>query len=106
MITRISSALVPQSQFGKYLEYVEKSVVPAYEVAAGLISVCLLRRTVVGYIELLTLSLWQSDEALTAFLESQPGPIGLRSDYGAIHMEPHAYEQVVCRDGKRAAKDG
>jgi hypothetical protein len=54
----------------------------------------------------MTLSLWQSDEALTGFLQTQPEPIDHQSDFGVIQMAPHAYELVERRDGMRAAKDG
>jgi heme-degrading monooxygenase HmoA len=100
VIVRVSSIAVPESNLDKYLEHVKENELPGYEVAPGLISVWLLRRPFVAYVEVMILSLWQSDEALTGFIESQTEPIGLRSDYGVIHMEPHAYELVVSREGR------
>ena len=106
MIVRVSSIAVPASKLDRYLEHVEENELPTYETAPGLISVWLLQRPFVAYVEVMTLSLWQSGEALTGFIESQPEPIDLPNDYGVIHMEPHAYELVVRRDGKGAARDG
>lgn len=100
MIVRVSSAIVSETQVGIYLEYVGSSVMPAYETAVGLISVSLSRRQVVGYVEFLTLSIWQSDEALKRFVEAQPSATGVRSDGGVIYVEPRAYELVVSREGK------
>ena len=68
MILRISSAIVSENQVGTYLEHVGKNVMPAYQTAVGLISVSLLRRQVVGIVEFLFLSIWQSNEALKRFL--------------------------------------
>jgi hypothetical protein len=51
---------------------VQENEIPSYESAAGLISV--LPRPFVAYVEVMALSLWQSDEELTGFIESQPDP--------------------------------
>ena len=100
MIMRVSSAIVSETQVGTYLDYVGTSVMPAYEAAVGLISVSISRRQVVAYVEFLTLSIWQSDEALKRFLEGQPAATGVTSDRGIIYVEPRAYELVVSREGK------
>ena len=78
MILRISSAIVSENQVGTYLEHVGKNVMPAYQTAVGLISVSLLRRQVVGIVEFLFLSIWQSNEALKRFLVPK-APAGCRS---------------------------
>jgi heme-degrading monooxygenase HmoA len=100
MIVRVSSAIVSETQVGIYLEYAESSVMPAYETAEGLIWVFLSRRQVVGYVEFLIISIWQSGEAWKRFLEGQPATTGIRSDGGAIYVEPRAYELVVSREGR------
>ena len=51
MIVRISSAIVPHAMFDSYLSHVQTSTIPAYEAAAGLISVSVFQRLVVGYVE-------------------------------------------------------
>lgn len=101
MIVRISSAIVPHSMFDRYLSYVQTSTMPVYEAAAGLISVSVFQRFVVGYVELLTLTTWQSEQALTRFLDASPATNNDRSNYGVIPMEPHVYELLVSRQGTR-----
>ncbi len=101
MIARISSAIVPHSTFDRYLDQVHTSTIPVYEAAPGLISVSVFQRLVVGYVELLTITMWQSEQALTRFLEDSLATNNDRNDYGVIHMEPHVYELVVSRQGTR-----
>ena len=69
MIVRISSAIVPHSMFDGYLEYVHTSTIPVYEASRRTNFSFLFQRPVVGYVELLTLTMWQSEQALTRFLE-------------------------------------
>jgi heme-degrading monooxygenase HmoA len=87
--------------FDRYLSHVQTSAIPVYEAATGLISVSVFQRLVVGYVELLTLTMWQSEQALTRFLDDSPATDNDRSDYGVIHMEPHVYELVASRQGTR-----
>ncbi len=99
MIVHVSSVIVPHPQVSAYLEYVQMSSIPAYENAAGLVSVSLLQRPFVAYVELLTLSLWESEYALSQFDEVQSTTDGVRSQHGIIHFEPHTYQLVVSRRG-------
>ena len=87
--------------FDRYLSHVHTSTIPVYETAAGLISVSVFQRLVVGYVELLTFTMWESQQALTRFLEDTPATNNDRNDYGIIHMEPHVYELVASRQGTR-----
>ncbi len=48
-----------------------------YESAAGLVSVWLLRRPFVPYVEVMTVSVWESEQALHQFIKSQ-APCRLR----------------------------
>jgi hypothetical protein len=98
---RISSAVVPHSILDRYLDHVRTSIIPVYESAADLISLSVFQRPVVGYVELLTLTMWQSDQALTRFLEDNLATDSDRSSYGVIHMEPQAFELVESRQGTR-----
>jgi heme-degrading monooxygenase HmoA len=101
VIARISSAIVPHSLFDKYSAYLHASAIPIYEIAEGLVSVSVFQRPVVGYVELLTFTVWQSEAALTRFLEDRPATNNERNDYGVIHTEPHVYELVASRQGAR-----
>jgi heme-degrading monooxygenase HmoA len=92
--------------FDRYLSHVHTSTIPVYEAATGLISVSVFQRLVVGYVELLTLTMWQSEQALTRFLEGRLATNNDRSDFGVIDMEPHLYELVASRQGTRQIAEG
>ena len=100
MTVYFASVIVPQPQASEYLEYLETSAIPTYESAAGLISVYLLQRSFVAYTELLTFTIWESDQALRQFVESQPLRGAFTSQRGVIQFEPRAYQLVVSRRGK------
>jgi heme-degrading monooxygenase HmoA len=105
MIVKISSAIMPQSLFDPYLNRVQATTIPTYKAATGLISVSVFRRLVSGYVELLTLTVWQSEQALTRFLQSCPPIKKFSNDNGVIHLEPHVYELVASGKGiPRAAE--
>jgi len=77
---RISVAVVAESNLNPYLEHVQTSEIPKYEAAEGLVSFCVLKRPFVAYGELLIISFWQSEQALTRFLETQtPTPAATES---------------------------
>lgn len=106
MIVHLSSVIVPHAQVSTYLEYVQMSSIPIYENAAGLVSVSLLQRPFVAYVELLTLSIWESEYALSQFVEVQSTTDGAKTQHGIIHFEPHTYQLVVSRrGGSRCADD-
>jgi len=70
-------------------------VVPQYQNSPGLVSVSLLQRLVVGYVEVLILSIWRSQEALDRFTAHDSSGEDIRTRFGAIPMEPHSYEVVA-----------
>ena len=105
MIVHFASVVVPQLQASKYLEYLETSAIPTYESATGLISVYLLQRSFVAYTEVLTFTVWESDQALHQFVESQPLKGAFTSQWGVIQCEPRAYQLVASRRGKSGSAD-
>jgi heme-degrading monooxygenase HmoA len=72
-----------------------------YESAAGLVSVWLLRRPYVAYVEVMTVSLWKSTQALHQFMKSQVSEYRGGVDYGAVRMEARTYELATLLEGKR-----
>lgn len=104
MIVRISSAFVPVSEFTSYLEYLHGSEIPSYEAAPGLISVWLLQRSLAAYVELMTISSWQSEEAMKLFVETQLPGDRAKNEY-VIQFEAHTYQTVPNRDGKMQGAD-
>jgi hypothetical protein len=82
-----------------YLNSVQATTIPTYEAAEGLISVSIFRRVVSGYVELLTFTVWQSEQGLTRFLENCPPAEKLSSDNGVIHMGARVYELVTSGQG-------
>ena len=95
MLARTSCAIVPSHKFPEFLSYVQNSVLPHYQNSQGLISVSLLQRPVVGYVEVLILSIWRSQEALDGFAGNELLVEEIRTRFGAIPMEPRSYEIVA-----------
>ena len=96
--------IVPAPSLSRCLKHIEQFVIPRYEAAPGLISIWLMQRPFVAYVELATLSMWQSEQDMTRFLESQAMPF-CPGD-GVIQLEPHAFEIVLSHPGKPADAGG
>jgi hypothetical protein len=105
LIVQISSVAVPQTELTSYLDYVRSSEIPDYESAPGLHSVSLLRRECVGYVEVMTISVWNFEKALGRFMETQSIPEHVRTHDGVIQLEKRAYELVFSCEGKLANAD-
>ena len=100
MIVQIASTVVPEPNLNAYLDAQTRELAD-YESAAGLVSVWLLRRQFVAYIEVMTVSLWESALALHQFTKSQVAEYRGGVDYGAVRMEARTYELATLREGKR-----
>lgn len=61
-----------QSHTEPYLKRLLEAVIPAYEAAPGLLTVAVLRRSLVGYEEIATVTTWESEEHMQRFCESSP----------------------------------
>ena len=72
VIVQISSIAIAKSEIGEHLRRLQRDVIPAYEAALGIVSIQLLRRSLVAYDELLTISVWESEDVLVRFLETLP----------------------------------
>jgi heme-degrading monooxygenase HmoA len=99
VIVRISSAIVPSPGFDEYLEDL-RTALPVYEAAAGLLWVAFLQRPFVAYVEVVTLSVWKSEQAMARFIGSTPTKNNPASPTGVIELNTHAYELLVSTDGK------
>jgi heme-degrading monooxygenase HmoA len=100
VIAHIASAVVPESRLNVYEEQLRESEAPAYAGAPGLISVRWLHRRFVAYVELMTISTWQTEEALKLFLDSQPTLEDIRKNQGVIQLERRTYEIFMSLKGK------
>ena len=100
MLARTSCTIVSNPNFPDFLSYLQNSVLPQYQNSPGLVSVSLLQRLVVGYVELLILSVWRSKEALDGFIANDSSGEDIRTRFGAIPMEPHSYEVVTSEVGR------
>jgi heme-degrading monooxygenase HmoA len=96
---KISSAIVPQSQAKDYLAYLQTTILPRYRSAPGLVSVQLLRRPVVAYVEVLTLSTWQTEDSLKGFAEIEPAIDRRGFGYGTILLDARIYEVAGSEKG-------
>ena len=65
----------------------------------------MLQRPFVAYVELLTISFWQSEQVLPRFLEGQ-SPADEIGSCGAIQLEARNYTVLISGEGKpQAAED-
>ena len=100
----MSATIVPHSKCEIYLASLQSNAIPAYEAADGLISVALLQRPFGGYVEVLMLSLWVSEDSVARFLQCKPEVDGVKTE-GAIRVEPHVYEFILSHRGKSRGPD-
>ncbi len=105
VIVRISSAIVPEPMASSYLEYMQNCEIPCYEVANGLIGVSVLQKPFVAYVELMTVSVWRSEEALKRFVRDQLHADRAEAGGGAIELSERIYEVVLARPGKLRVAD-
>ena len=61
-----------QSHVKTHLKRLLEGVIPAYQAAPGLSALKVLRRSLVGYDEIATVTTWQSEEHMQRFFESSP----------------------------------
>jgi hypothetical protein len=98
VIVRISSTTLLEASLNAYVEHVERNEIPSYVAASGLVSVWLLQRRFVACVEVMTLSLWRSEEALTQFVEKRP-PLDSAQVETSWHSvgTPRLYNLVMSR---------
>ena len=97
MNVRIASRFVLEDKASVYWEYLHDAIVPRYEVADGLLSVFVLKRQVIAYVELDILSFWESEPAMVRFVLAEELGIGPGSEHGAIHLEVRTYTAALVR---------
>src|SRR5215467_13387739 len=64
MIARVCSGFIIYDRIEEFLVILRDEILPAYTSADGILSVLVLRRTLVGYHEVMVLSLWESRQAV------------------------------------------
>lgn len=94
MIVRLSSAFVPRL-FDVCQEELREWAVSDYKGAHGLDLVLLFQRELVGYVELVTVSIWQEEEAMTRFFNRNQHT-KWNSDNGTIEKGPRSYELIIA----------
>jgi len=81
-----------QSHVDGYLKRMLTNVMPEYQGAEGLLTVMILRRSLVGYEEITTITTWHSREYMQSFFESK---VGTTSNAVLIQREPaHDFDVV------------
>ena len=91
--------MVPQTRSAPHLEHVRCILLRTYETAEGLVAVWISKREVVAYVEVLTISVWQSEGALRRFIQDN-GPVATE-DQGVISLEPHTFELLYSLPADR-----
>lgn len=100
MIVHISSIAIPDTTVNDYLEYVHRNLIPRYEAALGLASVHLLQRQLLAYVEVITISVWDSDAALKNFFRDCPVD-DVQNQSAGIEFEPRTYVLLTSRQGQQ-----
>ena len=103
MIVQVSSIVVPQSMVSVQIENMRSRTIPAYQAAEGFVSLCLLQRPFVAHVELLMISVWESEPALDRFTASQLPVDSAERDHDVIRVGSRTYELLVS--GESNAQD-
>jgi len=98
VIIKISTAIVPESKIASYLKYLECKEIPTLETVEGLVSVSLLRRDCVAYVELMTLTLWSCEPQALESIDSIADQV--KKEYGVVDLRTRNFEVVLSREGK------
>jgi hypothetical protein len=94
MIVRICSDVVAKDKVESYVDDLRRSVIPLYSDATGLVSLSMLRRQLVAYGEVVTMSTWESCDAMGEFLLNKlPSAASL---YTVFRREALTYELLSC----------
>ena len=73
-----------------------KNLVPRYTGSPGLNSIQVLEREFVAYAEITTISSWDSEDAMKAFLESEPFDRA-SIEFAGIEFEPRIYQVLMSQ---------
>ena len=92
---QVSSVVVPQSMVSVQVEDMRSRTIPTYQAAEGFVSLCLLQRPFVAYVELLMISIWESEAALNRFTARQFPVDGAKRDRAIIQLSLRTYEFLV-----------
>ena len=87
MIARVCSEFVISDHIEDFLAKLRVEVLPAYTSADGILSVLVLRRALVGYNEVMVLSLWESKEAVFKFAGRRSVEAEFIKELGVIEKE-------------------
>lgn len=97
-IVRIASVFVPQSHGDFYLQHLLDTAVPAYQAAPGLLAILVLKRSLVAYDEITTITTWRSTEHMRNCCESSA--VTTTSAALLEREPPHVYQVIF--DASRA----
>jgi hypothetical protein len=98
-VAQVTSVFVPQSHVDTYLERLLEIAMPMYKATTSVSAIMVLRRSLVAYEEVITITTWQSIEKMKGFQtdfpikELVPGAVLIQRE------PPHLYQVVVdaCR---------
>jgi hypothetical protein len=94
---RITASIVLETNSTAYRDLLQRVVVPRYEVADGVLSVFVVTRYLVAYVELDILSFWDSEQAMAQFASAEALTTGVGSDLGVIHLDERTYTVAWAR---------
>lgn len=109
MIARLCSAFVIADRIQDFLAKLQREVLPSYTSADGILSVLVLQRALIGYNEVMILSIWKSSEAAIQFAHQQPAPTrftkDFAKDFGIIPKEIVNFDLVSTWASEQSSRD-
>lgn len=92
MIARVCSAFVISDRIEEFVALLRNEIMPVYTSTDGILSVIVLQRKLAGYIEIMILSIWESNDAVVEFAGRQSLNTGSLSELGVIQKEIANFE--------------
>lgn len=105
MIARVCSSFVIADRIQDFLANLQREILPAYTSANGILSVLVLQRALIGYNEVMILSIWASSEAAIQFASQQPTPTRFTKDFGIIPKENLNFDLVSTWPSEQSSQD-
>jgi hypothetical protein len=93
MIARVCSEFVIWDRVEEFFAKLKDEILPAYTSADGILSILVLQRALVGYSEVMVLSLWESKEAAEFAGRTLVGAAFIK-DLGVIQKETVTFQLV------------
>lgn len=105
MIARVCSGFIIYDRIENFLVILRDEILPAYTSADGILSVLVLQRALVGYHEVMVLSLWESRQAVADFADRGPIAAGSTKELGVVQKETIDFDLVSTWSSQQSSEN-